>query len=141
VGSDADTCPMALCRPWAVEIKKGLAAMAYSKAHVFLGHAHALPRSLQDMRADDIIMTCKLYGHALQCSGYEMIGWDYATDRSPHDKTGKTNHAHATKDIMLLLAISALLHRVLSVPGPPVGPRVSFMDSKTGAVPVFKTDR
>jgi hypothetical protein len=51
VGSNADTCPMALRRPWAVEIKEGLAAMACSQAHVFPRHAHTLPRHLQDVRA------------------------------------------------------------------------------------------
>jgi hypothetical protein len=64
VGSDADTCPMALHRPWAVE--GGLAATACSDARVFLRHAHALPMHLQDVWADDVIMTCKSCGQALQ---------------------------------------------------------------------------
>jgi hypothetical protein len=55
---------MALRGTWVVEIKKALALMACSKAHVFLGHACVLLRHLQDVRAGDIIMT---YKHALQC--------------------------------------------------------------------------
>jgi hypothetical protein len=54
VGSGADTCLMALHKPWAVEIKEGLAAMVCNEARVFLRHAHALPRCLQDVQADGI---------------------------------------------------------------------------------------
>jgi hypothetical protein len=39
VGSGTDICLMALYEPWAVEIKKGIAVMASSKACVFLRHA------------------------------------------------------------------------------------------------------
>jgi hypothetical protein len=46
VGSGADMCPMALHGLWAIEIKKGLAALACSKARVFPGHAHVLLRHL-----------------------------------------------------------------------------------------------
>jgi hypothetical protein len=58
VGFGADTCPMALQRSWA--------ATASSEAHVFLRHTRALPRRMQDMRADDVIMNYKPYGQALQ---------------------------------------------------------------------------
>jgi hypothetical protein len=44
----------------AFRIKKGLPANACSKACVFSRHAHALPRRFQDVRADGVIMTCKL---------------------------------------------------------------------------------
>jgi hypothetical protein len=54
VGSGADTCLMALHKPWVVEIKEGLAAMVCNEAHVFLRHAHALPRCLQDVQEDGI---------------------------------------------------------------------------------------
>jgi RNase P subunit RPR2 len=57
---------MALHGPWAVEIKKGLAAMTCSKARMFSRHARMLPKHLQDMRADVVIMTCKPCGQALQ---------------------------------------------------------------------------
>jgi hypothetical protein len=46
VGSDADKCHIALRRPWAIEIKEGLAAMACSEACVILRHARALSRHL-----------------------------------------------------------------------------------------------
>jgi hypothetical protein len=65
VGSNADTGPMTLHGHWAVEIKEGLAATACSKAQMFPIHAYALPRSLQDVRADPVIMTCKQCGQAL----------------------------------------------------------------------------
>jgi hypothetical protein len=61
VGFDADTCPMTLHGRWAVEIKEGLATTACSEARVFLRHARTLPRCLQDVWADDVIMTCKPY--------------------------------------------------------------------------------
>jgi hypothetical protein len=57
VGSSADMCPMALRGTWVVEIKEGLAAMACSKARMFPRHARALPRHLQDVQADGVIMT------------------------------------------------------------------------------------
>jgi hypothetical protein len=66
VGSGADTCPVALHRLWAVETKEGIAAMACNKAHVFSRHAHALPRCLQYVQADGVIMTCKPCGQTLQ---------------------------------------------------------------------------
>jgi hypothetical protein len=55
MGSGVDTYPMALHRPWAVEIKEGLAAMVCSEAHVFPRHVRALPKRLQDMLADDVL--------------------------------------------------------------------------------------
>jgi hypothetical protein len=62
---------MALRGPWAVEIKKGMVATACSKAHVFLRHARALLRFLQDVWASDVIVACTLadrhYSTALQC--------------------------------------------------------------------------
>jgi hypothetical protein len=66
VGSGANACPMALHRPWAVEIKEGLAATACSEAHVFRRYVRTLPRRLQDVQRDCVIMTCKPCGHALQ---------------------------------------------------------------------------
>jgi hypothetical protein len=66
VGSGADMCPMALHGPWAIEKKKGLPTMACSKVHVYRRHAHVLPRCLQDMWEDDVNMTYKSCGHALQ---------------------------------------------------------------------------
>jgi hypothetical protein len=66
VGSSADTCPMSLRRPWAVEIKEGLVATACSEARVFSRHAHMLPRHLQDVWADNVIMTYKPCGQVLQ---------------------------------------------------------------------------
>jgi hypothetical protein len=65
VGSGADTCPMALHRLWVIEIKEGLAATSCSEARVFPRHASALLRHLQDMRADDVILTCKPCKHVL----------------------------------------------------------------------------
>jgi hypothetical protein len=59
VGSNDDTCPLVLYRPWAVKIKKGLDATACSKAHVFLKHARTVPRRLQDVRANRVIIICK----------------------------------------------------------------------------------
>jgi hypothetical protein len=67
VGSGADTCLMALHMALIVEIKEGLAATTCSKTHLFLRHVRALPRRLQDMRADDVIMTYKPCGYVLQC--------------------------------------------------------------------------
>jgi hypothetical protein len=64
VGSGADMCPMALHGSWVV--KEGLAATACSKAHMFPRHAHALPRCLVDVWADDVIMTYKLCGQTSQ---------------------------------------------------------------------------
>jgi hypothetical protein len=49
VGFDADTCHMTLREPWAVEIKKGMAATACSKPRVFSRHARELSRCLQDV--------------------------------------------------------------------------------------------
>jgi hypothetical protein len=66
VGSGADTYPMALRGPWAVEIKEDIAASACNKAHVFPRHTHVLPRRMQDVQVDDVIMTYKTCGHALQ---------------------------------------------------------------------------
>jgi hypothetical protein len=65
VGSGADTCPMTLHGPWAIEIKEGLAVTVCSETRVFSRHARSLLRRLQDVRADGVIMTCKLCGHAL----------------------------------------------------------------------------
>jgi hypothetical protein len=59
VGSGADTYLMALRGPWAVEIKEDIAASACNKAHVFPRHTHALPRRMQDVQVDDVIMTYK----------------------------------------------------------------------------------
>jgi hypothetical protein len=64
-GSDVVTYPTTLRGPCALRIKKGLAAMACSKAHMFPRHTRVLPRRLQDMRVDDIIMTYKPCGQAL----------------------------------------------------------------------------
>jgi hypothetical protein len=66
MGSGADMCPMALHGPWAVEVKEGLAITACSEPRVFARHARMLLRCLQDMRADDDIMTYKPCGQALQ---------------------------------------------------------------------------
>jgi hypothetical protein len=66
VGSDVDKNPMALRRPWTVEIKEGIAVTACNKAHVFPRHARVLSRRLQDVRADDVIMIYKLCGQVLQ---------------------------------------------------------------------------
>jgi hypothetical protein len=66
VGSDADMCPMALHRPWAVEINEDLAATICSEAHVFSRHARTLPMRLQDVPTDDVIMTYKPCKQALQ---------------------------------------------------------------------------
>jgi hypothetical protein len=62
VGSSADMYPMALRGMWAVEIKEGIATSACSKTRVFPRHAHALPRRMQDVWADDVIMTYKTCG-------------------------------------------------------------------------------
>jgi hypothetical protein len=62
VGFDADTCPMVLHGPWAIEIKEGLAATVCSEAPMFPRHALTLPRCMQDVWVDDIIMTYKPYG-------------------------------------------------------------------------------
>jgi hypothetical protein len=64
VGSAADTYPMAIYGPRAVE--EGLAATACIEARVFLRHARVLPRHLQDVWEDDVIMTCKPCRLALQ---------------------------------------------------------------------------
>jgi hypothetical protein len=64
-GSNIVTYPTTLRGLQVLRIKKELAAMACSKAHMFPRHARALSRSLQDMRADGIIMTCKPCGQAL----------------------------------------------------------------------------
>jgi hypothetical protein len=72
-GSGTNMCPSALNHTpperWApaltrthgtsraVGIKKGLVITACSEAHVFLRHACALPRCLQDVRASGVIMT------------------------------------------------------------------------------------
>jgi hypothetical protein len=66
VGSGVDTCLMALYGSWVVEVKEGIVATACSKARVFQRHAHALPRRLQNVRADGVIKTCKPCGQALQ---------------------------------------------------------------------------
>jgi hypothetical protein len=52
-------CPMTLCGPWTVEIKKGLAVIACNKAHVFPRHALTLLRRLQDVGTYDVFMTYK----------------------------------------------------------------------------------
>jgi hypothetical protein len=61
-----DMCPMALHGLCAIEIKESLVAMTCSDVCVFPRDARALPRCLQDMRADSVIMTCKLCRQALQ---------------------------------------------------------------------------
>jgi hypothetical protein len=66
VGSSADMCPMDLSGPWAIEIEEILAATICNEAHVFLRHAHVLPRRLQVMWADDVIKTYKSCRQALQ---------------------------------------------------------------------------
>jgi hypothetical protein len=66
VGSGADTYSMALREPWPIEIKEGISASACSNAHGFPRHARVLPRCLQDVRADGVIMTCNPCGHASQ---------------------------------------------------------------------------
>jgi hypothetical protein len=66
VGSSAGMCPMALHGPWVVEIKEVLATTACSEAHVFPRHSHALPRRLQDVRVDGVIVTYKPCRQALQ---------------------------------------------------------------------------
>jgi hypothetical protein len=65
VGSSADTCPMALHGPWAVEIEEDIAATSCSEARVFPRHTRALSRHLQDVWVDNIIMTCKHCGKVL----------------------------------------------------------------------------
>jgi hypothetical protein len=65
VGSGADTCPMALHRSWAVEIKEDLDATVCSEAHVFSRHTCALPSRLQDVRVDSVIMIYKSCRHML----------------------------------------------------------------------------
>jgi hypothetical protein len=57
VGSDIDTCPMALHESRTVEIKKDLAITACSKTHMFSRHVCTLPRHLQDVRVDDMYVT------------------------------------------------------------------------------------
>jgi hypothetical protein len=64
VGSSADMCPKGLHGPWAVE--ESLAAIVCSEAHVFPRRACSLLRLLLDVWADDIIMTYKPCGQALQ---------------------------------------------------------------------------
>jgi RNase P subunit RPR2 len=53
--------------------------MACSDARVFLRHASVLPRRMQDVRADDIIMTCKPCGQELQHHATVHL---HAADRS-----------------------------------------------------------
>jgi hypothetical protein len=106
---------MALHRPWAVEMEEDIATLVRSEAHVFPRHAHALPRHLQDVWADGVIMTCKtmqtgatppcysaplrhvadrsLARRAEATLGYDPIGRSYAADRSPRVKTDGTGHA------------------------------------------------
>jgi hypothetical protein len=58
-GSGAVTCPTSLRGSRALRIKKCLAATAYNKACVFSRHIRTLPRRLQDVQSDDVIMTYK----------------------------------------------------------------------------------
>jgi hypothetical protein len=71
VDSGADMCPMALRGLWVVEIKEGLAATTCNEALVYPRHARVLPRHLQDVWADGVIMICKPcgrhYSTKLQC--------------------------------------------------------------------------
>jgi hypothetical protein len=64
--SSAVTCPMTFRGQRALRIKKGLAITACSKTHMFPRHARVLPRRLQDVWADGVIMTYKPCGPALQ---------------------------------------------------------------------------
>jgi hypothetical protein len=57
---------VSLGSPWAIEIKKVLSVMAYNKVRIFLRYARALPKRLQDVQTDNIIMTYKPYRQALQ---------------------------------------------------------------------------
>jgi ABC-type transport system involved in Fe-S cluster assembly fused permease/ATPase subunit len=57
---------VSLGSPWAIEIKKVLSVMAYNKARVFSRYARALPKRLQDVQTDNIIMIYKPYRQALQ---------------------------------------------------------------------------
>jgi hypothetical protein len=65
--------------PWAIEIKKDLAATVCNKAHVFPRYACMLPKHLQDVRADGVIMTYKPCKHARQ---HHAIVHHHITDRS-----------------------------------------------------------
>jgi hypothetical protein len=74
----------------AIEIKKGLAVTACNKTHVFLRHARVLPRHLQDVWVDSVIMTCKPCRHALQHRAtvhhrvaYRSQAWRYSA--GPHN--------------------------------------------------------
>jgi RNase P subunit RPR2 len=64
---------------WALRIKICLGATTCIKARVFLRHACALPRRLEDVQAGRVIMTCRSCGHALQ---YRTTVLRRATDRS-----------------------------------------------------------
>jgi hypothetical protein len=64
VDSGVDTCLMALHSLWVIE--DGLAVTACSEARVFPRDAHVLLRRLQDMWTDNVIMTGKSCGYALQ---------------------------------------------------------------------------
>jgi hypothetical protein len=142
-GSDAVTCPATLMRSHALKINKGLAVTACNKTRVFLRHACTLLRHLQDARADNIIMTCKPCGHALQYHAtVQRRTIDYSRARLAEAMTRQdgatlqTTHHMARpiipgiptplKTSLVFLAISVLLYRVLSAPGPHVGPRVSL---------------
>jgi RNase P subunit RPR2 len=142
-GSDAVTCPVTLMRSHALRINKDLAVTTCNKTHVFLRHACTLLRHLQDARADDIIITCKPCGHALQyhatvqrhttdCSrarlAEAMTRQDGATLQTTHHMARPIIPDIATplKTSLIFLAISALLYRVLSASGPHIGPRVSL---------------
>jgi hypothetical protein len=119
-GSSADTCPSALRGLWAIEIKEGLATTSCSEARVVLRHTRMLPRHLQDVQADGIIMSCKPCRQALQhhatvhhhsadhsrarwaeattqqdgaMLGYDPIGRSYATDHTSRGKTDRTGRA------------------------------------------------
>jgi hypothetical protein len=112
--------------------------MACNKSHVFSRLAHVLLRRLKCMRADDIIMTCKpcklviqyratVQRHATNCSrvwlAEAMTRQDGATLLTTHHVSRPTRPGVPTllKTSLLLLAIRAILHRILSTPGPPVG--------------------
>jgi hypothetical protein len=72
-GSGAVTCPATLGGAHALRIKKGLAATTCNKARVFSRHSRVLPRRLQDVWADNAIITYKLLVDAVD-RGYDPIG-------------------------------------------------------------------
>jgi hypothetical protein len=96
-GSGAVTCTVTLTGQCALIMKKGLAATTCSKAHMFPRHAPALPRGLQDVRANDVIMTCKPCGQTLQDRATVQRR---ATDCLSRGKSDRTRRAHAAEDII-----------------------------------------